>query len=31
MTFDVNEDLSMSINNNYQSFYFEFNFDLNWK
>ena len=29
MTFDVNEDLSMSINNNYQSFYFELNFDLN--
>ena len=29
MTFDVNEDLSMSINNNYNSFFFELNFAIN--
>ena len=29
MTFDVNEDLSMSINNNYNSFFFELNFEIN--
>ena len=29
MTFDVNEDLSMSINNNHNSFFFELNFAIN--
>ncbi len=29
MTFDVNEDLSMSINNNNNSFFFELNFTIN--
>mgnify|MGYP001405256173 FL=1 len=29
MTFDVNEDLSMSINNNHNSFFFELNFEIN--
>ena len=31
MTFDVNEDLSMSINNSHNSFFFELNFAINWK
>ena len=29
MTFDVNEDLSMSINNSHNSFFFELNFAIN--
>ena len=29
MTFNVNEDLSMSINNNHNSFFFELNFAIN--